>query len=225
MQTDPVFTERSGYDSYDPYSYVASNPVNFTDPTGERSCFAKAVGHYITVTGPKCGGKPLPSNYIHTLVNLALILPVLLPTQPEFAMSLVLAYAIYEAPRPPLSEVDRNAMIHDEQFNTGKTLHENLRANATMMGNNFKLFGSPRYYKTTWDREMNAVPDWYGKAKPLIGGLNSVGTVTGDAVVTIISTSLFTLGLNPFLTWGTIIAGSIRPGQFKNFWNPKKWKL
>ena len=36
MQTDPVFAERRGFDSYDPYSYVASNPVNFTDPTGER---------------------------------------------------------------------------------------------------------------------------------------------------------------------------------------------
>jgi len=35
MQTDPVFAERAGFDSYDPYSYVASNPVNFTDPTGE----------------------------------------------------------------------------------------------------------------------------------------------------------------------------------------------
>ena len=34
MQTDPVFSERRGFDSYDPYSYVASNPVNFTDPTG-----------------------------------------------------------------------------------------------------------------------------------------------------------------------------------------------
>jgi len=36
MQTDPKFTERAGFDSYDPYSYVASNPVNFRDPTGER---------------------------------------------------------------------------------------------------------------------------------------------------------------------------------------------
>ena len=36
MQTDPVFAERAGFDAYDPYSYVASNPVNFTDPTGKK---------------------------------------------------------------------------------------------------------------------------------------------------------------------------------------------
>ena len=44
MQTDPVFTERAGFDSYDPYSYVASNPVNFTDPTGESWLSQRAKG-------------------------------------------------------------------------------------------------------------------------------------------------------------------------------------
>ena len=49
MQTDPVFAERAGFDSYDPYSYVASNPVNFTDPTGESWLSQRAKG----IGGPK----------------------------------------------------------------------------------------------------------------------------------------------------------------------------
>jgi len=49
MQTDPVFTERAGYDSYDPYSYVASNPVNFTDPSGASWLSQRAKG----IGGPK----------------------------------------------------------------------------------------------------------------------------------------------------------------------------
>jgi len=46
MQTDPVFAERRGFDSYDPYSYVASNPINFTDPSGASwlSQAAKGLG-------------------------------------------------------------------------------------------------------------------------------------------------------------------------------------
>ena len=44
MQTDPVFAERAGFDSYDPYSYVHSNPVNFTDPTGAISLKLGSLG-------------------------------------------------------------------------------------------------------------------------------------------------------------------------------------
>jgi RHS repeat-associated protein len=35
MQPDPVFTERAGYDSYDPYQYVYNDPVNWSDPSGK----------------------------------------------------------------------------------------------------------------------------------------------------------------------------------------------
>jgi len=43
LSTDPVLTERIGYDSYDPYNYVYGNPVNFTDPTGGITSFNKMV--------------------------------------------------------------------------------------------------------------------------------------------------------------------------------------
>ena len=35
MQSDPVFTDRTGFDSYDTYQFVNENPVNFVDPSGE----------------------------------------------------------------------------------------------------------------------------------------------------------------------------------------------
>lgn len=37
LQPDPVHSEHVGYDNYDRYQYVHSNPVNFTDPTGETA--------------------------------------------------------------------------------------------------------------------------------------------------------------------------------------------
>jgi len=35
MQTDPVHTDRAGYDGYDRYQYVNDDPVNNVDPTGK----------------------------------------------------------------------------------------------------------------------------------------------------------------------------------------------
>jgi len=44
LQPDPVHNETAGIDSYDRYSYVSGNPVNFTDPTGE-SAVSQSVLH------------------------------------------------------------------------------------------------------------------------------------------------------------------------------------
>jgi len=51
MQTDPVFYEIPGFDSYDSYSYVMSNPTNFMDPTGEKMCAPNWVSAGAVTTG------------------------------------------------------------------------------------------------------------------------------------------------------------------------------
>ena len=44
LQPDPVHSEHVGYDNYDRYQYVHSNPVNFTDPTGETALVTAMLG-------------------------------------------------------------------------------------------------------------------------------------------------------------------------------------
>jgi hypothetical protein len=51
LTTDPVLTENRGFDAYDPYEYVSGNPVNFTDPDGERAHFPMFWDHMYTLNG------------------------------------------------------------------------------------------------------------------------------------------------------------------------------
>jgi len=183
------------------------------DPDGEANFLFKAAGNYVTIIGTRCGSRALPKNYKQELLNIAM--HGILSGEEEYAQNYLLYYYQTKHPNPSLSEVDRNAMLHDEEFSTGRTLHENLRANAKFMGRNIGGFFTPKYYENTFKREMDAVPDWYGDFKPAIGYINFFYTVAAELLITYVSTAIFSLGFSPIVIGATIIAGNTRPGQFQ----------
>ena len=60
VQPDPIHTERTGLDSYDPYQYAGANPIMNIDPDGKKMCHGNTVAALViggsTIAGGVIGG-------------------------------------------------------------------------------------------------------------------------------------------------------------------------
>ncbi len=83
-------------------------------------------------------------------------------------------------------------------------------------------------------REMKAVPKWYGDARPIVGTVKSLSMYTYDSYVGMTGTILFgtanavnsfAMGMESYSRWHGERAGITVDGAFIRWKAPKGWKL
>ncbi len=139
------------------------------------------------------------------------------------------------------SKSDEISIEQDQEFgvkNQDPFSERNLKSNGKWIGRNLRSLFSPRDWKSTYDREKNAISDrktpWgkkrgrYGDATPLVAGINTLGTRGSDILVTGGGRFLFTMGGNPYVIEATVYASNadclkIRPNRFNT--NKNRFKM
>jgi RHS repeat-associated protein len=110
----------------------------------------------------------------------------------------------------PRSGVDMASFFHD-QFGPNVFKRKNRKANSRWISQANRATFSHDSWSRTYKREYNATPEWWGDARSTVATINSIGTWTADAIMTVTGTVLFGFAN---LTTGT-----------KNWDKPDKWRL
>ncbi len=103
--------------------------------------------------------------------------------------------------KTPLTEEDKVSQTHDMEFNPHYSGEKNMAANDKWISRSWGNVFNSRYYSKTYAREYNALQHrntpWgkehgkYGDATFLAAGVNTIGTVIADRLVTMLGTMLF----------------------------------
>jgi hypothetical protein len=234
MQTDPVHSDRDGYDVYDRYMYVHGNPVAFTDPDGE--CAALVIGNY---SGPGSCNKhtPLRDNILEASMEWGVFNS---GGDIEIAKKLAMARFLYwtyiQKPVSPLSEIDKSSEIHDAEFPGffSPEYDKSINADTKWIKRNYMFFLKPHYWGNTYEREFNAAPDWMGNTgKSIAAVFGTIGTFFADWQVYSIGSVVFVVHVVVQTIRREIYQMAhisknrtfIHKGRYKNLLKPSGWKL
>jgi RHS repeat-associated protein len=216
LQPDPVHTDQPGQDNWDRYQYVWNNPVNFVDPDGEAGCFPNTMyGH--NFSGPSACGI-LPDASERFLVNGLLMIALLAPPEARQKLTniMILLWFANFRPKNSLTKVDKVSMRHDvEQKHVFDTTHKkkSIDADWRWIRDGWGAMFSSNYFPDTYQREYDATPEWWGDARGLVAGVNTIGTFMADLFVLNIGTRLFGLHImvNAIATAGDALARAVTP--------------
>ncbi|WP_169314811.1 RHS repeat-associated core domain-containing protein [Leptonema illini] len=218
LQPDPVHTDQPGQDNWDRYQYVWNNPVNFVDPDGEAGCFPNTMyGH--NFSGPSACGI-LPDASERFLINYLLLIEAFVPEaqKKEFRTILIAYWLMTKRPKKPITKVDRVSMRHDiEQKHVFDTTHKkkSIDADWRWIRDGWGAMFSSNYFPDTYQREYDATPEWWGDARGLVAGINTIGTFMADLFVLSVGTRLFGLHImvNAIATAGDALARTVTPSR------------